>query len=486
MNDKARLEMETWSIAVFSREASDDALVLGSDRTETASALATAGYRVSACVAAASGSAEVTTGGSPSTQSPSDPARLMNLVVIDHMLRAPPLALFDGVREHLGPGGRLTLILSPEADAALDSAAYRRRLDYLNAIAARCGFRVHPEADASTWPDAARPRCLSFVRADQDPRWRVKVLRESDVPLFVGLFKSAFNQDIDIALWRWKYGDGRGEAVIAETGGRLVAHYGCTRRRVRYFGEPIIALQVCDVMVDPRERGIMTKAGAMFLTAATFAEIFFGLQGIPIGYGFPSRRAERLARTLGLYAEVGQLMEVRWPAGDTRARLASRVRHLDPEQAGDRRAVEGLWSAMARDFGDGILAIRDWSYIAYRYADHPLNHYELVLVTSRLIGRPLGLLILSKGKDAVELVDLVGPRSNLAVLVDQARRLAALWGLPSVFCWITQQHVAALGGPDGEVKDLDISIPTSVWVDGPAPERLRDRWWLMSGDTDFH
>ncbi|EGV19387.1 GNAT family N-acetyltransferase [Thiocapsa marina] len=482
--------MDTWSVGVLPQDALGDVLLLGSDRTETASVLTALGYRISACGSTRVGPSETTAGpgeGDPIRSGESaDPPRLTDVALIGHRLSDPPLALFNGLRERLAPGGRLTLVLSRQSGEDPESPAYARRLGYLEAIGARCGFLFQSEPQGTSRRDSARTGCLSFVRADRDPRWRVRVLHESDVPRFVGLFKTAFNQDIDIALWRWKYGDGRGDAIIAETGGRLVAHYGCTRRRVRFFAEPTIALQICDVMVDPGERGIMTKSGAMFLTAATFAEIFFGLQEIPLGYGFPSRRAERLAKTLGLYAEVGRLMEVRWPAGDTRARLASRVRHLDPEQAGDRRAVERLWSAMARDFEDGILAIRDWSYIAYRYAQHPLNHYELLLVTSRLTVRPLGLLVLRKGKDAVELVDLVAPRSNLPVLVDQARRLTALWGLPSVFCWITQQHVAALGGPDGEVKDLDISIPTSVWVDGPAPERLRDRWWLMSGDTDFH
>ncbi|UHD14532.1 GNAT family N-acetyltransferase [Thiocapsa bogorovii] len=482
--------METWSVAVFPEESPGDVLVLGSDRTDTASVLTALGYGVSRCGSSASGSAAADVGasgvGSLGSAESRDVLQLVHVVLIGYRLSEPPLALFNGLRERLAPGGRANLIVSRQSNDDLESAAYARRIGYLRAIAARCGFVSDREPEARSHPQSAQRRCLSFVRADRDPRWRVMVLPERDVPRFVGLFKSAFNQDIDVALWRWKYGDGRGDAIIAETGGRLVAHYGCTRRRVRFFGEPIVTVQICDVMVDPRERGIMTKSGAMFLTAATFAEIFLGLQGVPLGYGFPSRRHERLAETLGLYAEVGRLMEVRWPGGDTRARLASRVRHLDPEQAGDRRAVERLWSAMARDFEDGVLAIRDWSYIAYRYAAHPLNHYELLLVTSRLTGRPLGLLVLRKGNDAVELVDLVAPRSNLPVLVDQARRLTALWGLPSVFCWITQQHVSALGGPDGEVKDLDISIPTSVWVDGPAPERLRDRWWLMSGDTDFH
>lgn len=482
--------METWSVAVFPEESPGDVLVMGSDRTETASVLTALGFRISACGSTLSepegAAADAGKGDTLCTAEYDDPPQLTHLVLIGHRLSEPPLELFNGLRERLAPGGRLNLVLSRQPDDDPEAATYARRVGYLKAIAARCGFVSGREPSGTPSQDPAQPQCLSFVRADRDPRWRVMVLPERDVPRFVGLFKSAFNQDIDVALWRWKYGDGRGDAIIAETDGRLVAHYGCTRRRVRFFGEPIVTVQICDVMVDPRERGIMTKSGAMFLTAATFAEIFLGLQGVPLGYGFPSRRHERLAETLGLYAEVGRLMEVRWPPGDTRARLASRVRHLEPEQAGDRRAVERLWSAMARDFDDGIVAIRDWSYIAYRYADHPLNHYELVLVTSRLTGRPLGLLVLRKGKDAVELVDLVAPRSNLSVLVDQARRLTALWGLPAVFCWITQQHVAALVGPDGEVKDLDISIPTSVWVDGPAPERLRDRWWLMSGDTDFH
>ena len=245
---------------------------------------------------------------------------------------------------------------------------------------------------------------------------------------------------------------------------------------------------MCDVMVDPRERGVMTKQGAMFLTTATMLELYLGLQPADLPFGFPSGRHERLGERLGLYAEVGRIAELRWPALLGRPHLSTRVRHLDrDDHDGNRRLITKLWEAMSRDLNEAILLIRDWDYLVYRYLDHPTHHYDLILVTSRFSGKPLGLLVLRRlDDDTVELLDLIGPLDRIPILVDQARRLAGRWGARSLFGWITRQHVERFATPDVSITDPDVSIPTNVWVDGPAVESLKDRWWLMSGDTEFH
>jgi hypothetical protein len=48
--------------------------------------------------------------------------------------------------------------------------------------------------------------------------------------------------------------------------------------------------------------------------------------------------------------------------------------------------------------------------------------------------------------------------------------------------WGTFQVTQALRGA---VTPLDVWIPTCIWTPGPSPESLRNKWWLMLGDTDF-
>ncbi len=328
-------------------------------------------------------------------------------------------------------------------------------------------------------------RSSTSARYARAPRWRLDLLREQDFADFSALFKKTFNTEISEALWRWKYAEGRGHGVIARRGDKIVAHYGSTRRRALFLDRPITALQMCDVMVDPGERGVMTKQGAFFLTTATILEILLGLQSVDLPFGFPNARACRIGERLGLYAEVGRVMEVRWTASSSRPRLRTRLRAVDTHDARDRALVERLWSAMRKDLRDAILVVRDWDYLTYRYLDHPEHHYDVLLVTSRLTGKPMGLLVLRRTGDSAALLDLVAPLRNIPLLIDQARRMAGLWGLESLFCWITQQHLGRFLAPGASVTDPDVVVPTNVWVEGPSVEELRDRWWLMAGDTEF-
>ncbi|QIK38612.1 GNAT family N-acetyltransferase [Caldichromatium japonicum] len=403
------------------------------------------------------------------------------LLFFDYHLHFLPLAFFNLAHDCLAPRGLLILIIHQDQDIPTDKINHRK-IDYTHALAERCGFKA---VDLSTH-DIQINSAIILRKSAHPPRWRLEQLKETDIGDFAKLFKDAFDNEIDPALWHWKYAEGRGHGIIARRGERLVAHYGCTRRRAMYFGRPIIALQMCDVMVDPRERGVMTKQGAMFLTTATMLELYLGLQPADLPFGFPNGRHERLGEKLGLYAEVGRIAELRWSALRDHPRLYTRIRHLERDHAANQKLVAKLWQAMSRDLHEAIVVIRDWDYLVYRYLDHPVHRYEVMIVSSRFTGTPLGLIILRRLDDSVELVDLIAPLNHIHILVDQARRLTGRWRSSSLFCWISQQYIRHFATPDVLVKDPDISIPTNIWVDGPPVEQIKNRWWLMSGDTDFH
>jgi hypothetical protein len=230
----------------------------------------------------------------------------------------------------------------------------------------------------------------------------------------------------------------------------------------------------------------MTKSGAMYQVTAAFLELFQGLAGVPLAFGFPNRRAMALGERLGLYSEVGALSEIRWPALADRPQLRTRVAHLDLNDTDRQQMVDRLWAAMRRDLCAALVGVRDAKYLMYRYVGHPEHRYELVQVTSRLSGAPLGVLVLRIQKDSVELLDLVAPLGCIPLLVLQARRLAGRWGKATVYGWITRQYARRLAGANGCVTDPDIRIPTNAWVhQALSAADLYDRWWLTSGDTDF-
>ena len=73
-------------------------------------------------------------------------------------------------------------------------------------------------------------------------------------------------------------------------------------------------MQICDVMIDPAERAVMSKTGAFIQAARASLESIIGFEGRHVcGYGFPNPRHMVLGRRAGLYTEVEHLVEVRWP-----------------------------------------------------------------------------------------------------------------------------------------------------------------------------
>lgn len=332
---------------------------------------------------------------------------------------------------------------------------------------------------------------LLFFEKSDPPRWQITEVTSNDQESVRALFAEVFGHSMSREMWYWKYGDGRGMATAAWQQGKLVAHYGGVFRELRYFGEPKGGVQIVDVMVAAGERGLLTRRGPYFLVGATFPECYAGYgTRILLGFGFPTQRAIRAAELLDLYAEVGKMVEIRWPTLVSHPLLCSRVRHLKPqEDSGDGALINQLWEQMHPHWRHGILGVRDWHYVQHRYLTHPHKQYELLLVSRRLTGQPLGIAVLYREEavDSCKLIDVIAPLPHFPVLLKQARRMAGNWGLHTLTTWITENFATALqsAATDGEIHALDIRIPHCIWYEGPPTDEVRGKWWLMAGDTDF-
>jgi len=398
------------------------------------------------------------------------------------LLSVSPLPLFNAAYRLLAPTGYLYVLFEPTSLAETIPIS-SRQLEYLCAIAKRIGLSVDASTSSSSQV-AGVGRLVVYRRSPRISRWILEHSSAKNLAELQSLFRVSFGSDFAADLWMWKYGGARGRSVVARHNGRMVAHYGSMIRAVSYFGKPGTGLQICDVMVDPRERGVLTKKGAMFLIAVTYLEIYLGLRGNTLAYGFPTRRQMTLAERLGLYAEVAQMVEVRWTA-KPRPRTGVRSNVLVGRGDSERRRVDRLWRRMEEDLRDAIVVVRDWEYIKYRYFDHPQQDYTVICVRHRLSRRSIGIVVLKREADQCELVDIVAPLCSLGRLIEEARSVAAQWGAPSVCCWITRHEAWRFTALEGSVKPLDISVPTNIWVDGPSVQQLSNKWWLMSGDTDF-
>ncbi len=394
------------------------------------------------------------------------------VAVFDFGANIHPLALFDQLAGCVAPGGTIVLLGRHHNDYP----RMQHWLEYVARIAERCGFEAQQQTDNRQYDG----KLLGiFQKTKSPPRWQLRHVRPEDFPGIAALFQEVFGHAMNWELWQWKYANGRGNAVSAAHRGAVIAHYGGMYRDVLLCGKPEWVFQICDVMVHPKERGVMTRKGPFFLTAATSAEIYG-----PLGFGFPNARAMAVAEKMGLYNEVGQMAEVRWQPNSPRIRLGTRVRALTGDEK-SKSSIDALWKEMAHDLCHGVVGVRDWGYLQHRYFQHPQNRYDVLLVSSRLSGRPLGVMILHRLEAACELMDVIAPLRNLPRLLDQARRLIGHWKLPYLYCWISRNHLERFTDCAGTEVPLNVSVPTSCWTGESRAQVFKDRWWLMSGDTDF-
>ena len=400
----------------------------------------------------------------------------------------------------------LTAQAAPTVDWLLDSC--RRHAELLKReLGVRDDQLAALEASNTAYREKYVQRRYGYfllrLRRNSRPRWQPGRIAGRGIDQMRALFAEVFGHEMSAAHWQWKYGDGRGLGVgvwqsVADDGGivadpPLIAHYGGMVRDIRYFGRPAKALQCGDVMVASAGRATLSRRGPMFIATATCLEHEIGY-GTPhlVGFGFPNERAYRLPERLGLYAEVGRMVEVTLRPVAVRPALRLAVRRLNPTDGDADARMEACWIAMQASLGDLIVGVRDARYLRHRYLAHPDKSYQLHLVQRRFGGAPLGLLVLRVIDDAAgegrrcELLDMVGAANWMPVLIHHARRIAAGMQCQQLFAWVGDNLLPRLALPaDADVVELNICIPANHWTHGPAIEEQRGKWWLTGGDMDF-
>lgn len=329
------------------------------------------------------------------------------------------------------------------------------------------------------------------------PRWKITPMHSSQQSEICELFQHVFGKPMTPEFWQWKYGEGRGIGITAWAKQQLVAHYGGSVREILFFGQPRTAVQITDVMVSSKERGVLTRKGAFFLTTASFLEYFIGYGArTSIGFGFPSRRHVQLAENLNLYTPVGEVIELRYPSN---LQSVTETPELIPwkeklsfytllrlwrTQAWDKaKLIDKLWSEMANCLQDALVGLRDWQRVHYRYVLHPHHQYELFFVTQAQ--QVVAFVALHFEGENCKLMDFIGHLDHIPTTVQQVRVLAQQRGMAYVSLWITTNFVSLFPIRDRAQLTLEIAVPHNIWTQTFPPAQVAEHWWLMAGDTDY-
>lgn len=390
---------------------------------------------------------------------------------LEHVdMQVNPIACLQAAYARLAPEGSVEIRFAPEDAPEAPPPRLPRWRDYWASIAVRVGFRVSGNGNDG----------FLLTRTPTAPRWRLALASADDREAIAQLFQTVFGYALSPELWRWKYGDGRGNAILAYHGESLVAHYGAMYRDILFDGRRDWALQVGDVMVHPAHRAVMTKQGAFFQMTATWDEVYG-----PLAFGFPTRRSMQLGERLGIYADAGRVVELQWTPRPARARLMTHLVPLRTDSAAHARRADALWARMAAEFPKGAVGIRDWAWLSHRFLQHPTRRYEVLAVASRWTGAWQGILVWRDDGERLEVLDMIAPTHGLPSLVSHARRIAARRGRRDVYFWLSEAGQARLPETGATVHDTGISIPTDCWTGSPSSAALVGRWWLTGGDSDF-
>lgn len=314
-------------------------------------------------------------------------------------------------------------------------------------------------------------------------RWQIKPVTTQDKKAVIGLFNQVFApQTMSEALWHWKYAQGLGFAAWRDD--VMIAHYGGILREICYFGEVKLAVQITDVMVSPNERAVFTKHGAFFQVTSAFLEQHIGYHATTwVGYGFPSYRHVKLAQRLGLYAPVGEVVELRWQTAPENPHLWTRIRHLSLKQPKVQKIVDKLWKNMQLSLSNYLVSVRNWQYVHHRYLSHPHNSYEFLLLTHRFTGQALAIIVILREQQQCKVMDFIGDIRHIFEAIQQIKRISNRWEMKQVSLWISKNFIPLF--PTAEPVSLDIFVPHNIWSACFPPEEIQDKWWLMAGDTDF-
>ena len=329
--------------------------------------------------------------------------------------------------------------------------------------------------------------------------WQVDTLSTKDTGDVRQLFQTVFAQPMPQSLWHWKYGDDRGVASGARwSDGRLVAHFGGTRRRLCVAGEGLTVVQIGDVMVLPQVRDVWSRRAPFGSVAEHFIKSHCVPEGgVAFGFGFPNDRHMRLGRLLNLYDRLDDVTEISTSVAGSALTTPSvsgglTTAAIDWGNASHMAELDGLWSAMLGEMDQLAVCERGASWWRHRYANHPTHQHACLFLIDRarhIAPSPQAAIVLRAHTDSGtwELLDWLGPLA----LAAEAWRACEQWvrerSAQRLIAWVTSPVLARLGLSSRvqAQRVCTLAITRHQGLDHPLAARLQARVWMTGGDTDF-
>jgi hypothetical protein len=279
--------------------------------------------------------------------------------------------------------------------------------------------------------------------------------------------------------YAWQYDQGpAGPAALRliDCGGRLVALYAGTRKRLWVHGRIVPCVMIQDVLTDPdfRGRGFLNYMAASFLSEMR-------ADGLA-GYGFPNKAAENSLPRAGwtrLMPLPTRHAKTSGGADKAAAAILEAVAQFD-------RETGAIW----KDAGLGIGVYRDKAFLAWRYSRPGVAYHRF------FIGGDRGYLVLKvfdrPDRRVVHICDLVvrkTARELLPAVLAAIHGFAAEKDASVITCWMPEAHPyasafagAGFASDEGEDRFVYVTGSADLW-----PELSEaSAWHLTQADNDMY
>ncbi|MBT3256907.1 MAG: GNAT family N-acetyltransferase [Deltaproteobacteria bacterium] len=316
----------------------------------------------------------------------------------------------------------------------------------------------------------------------------IRKFREDDEAKVMKLWKLTFDQEINPALWRWKYFDNpypQALLLCESEKEEILALYGGIPFNGSRDGKAVVIVQLMDIMSHPDFRG----KGLFARTGKAFFEIFCGKDSAEILYGFPGKFHFELGKRILGYAPLES--RVAYLKGETGV-LASRkkpsllsIKRIDnPGEQFDR-----LWEKCSVDYPYAV--VRQSEFLRWRFCRHPEKKYEIFCLKRMFSQEIEGYAVLHLKKDAATLVDLLFPKSEkkTAVFFGNIAHMLRSRGVLQIETWLPGGHflktAAMAAGFEEHAEPLGIISTIKTFEHSPDTNWIDNNLFYTMADSDL-
>jgi len=327
--------------------------------------------------------------------------------------------------------------------------------------------------------------------------WTARAYRPGDEAQLLPLYPLAFQGlQRSPAYWAWKFREnpaGDELIVVEEAGGAIVGLLAGLHARVHVAGRLATFSQATDIMVDPRLRRGLRRAGLYIGMVAAFMDAAQA-NGVALLFGLPNQDSDRVSQAVFGWQNLHQVTRVvrrvegaERPAAGFLARLRYEVRPVERLDGG----IEDLWERCCPALR--LATVRDGRYLDWRYLRCPHVGYRVCVAWDRWRSRAAGLAVLRfgwEGQPLCGIVDWLVPRGEsgaaaalLTYAIGEARRA----GMAEVAAWFppegAEQHWFLARGFTAEPTRYPL-VARALAPD-LALDWVARHWYYTMGDSDI-